>query len=235
MDEFCIFGVTFLHVIVLFGLFNVIPKAEEKDYKKINIGRLTFRIRFGTYQKASLFYFPLLFLFTLAMNEGVTTSNVFYLNYASASDFILWILIDQLFFFAFTGIPLLLVLRTKKLVSYFDSRKIRIMMVTYTFVLLLVVIPFVYMSHLNKLRLYEYIENLESQGITVIHSTYYFGGKTTPTKFENYTEVLDLVKANDLTLHISNGAPNYHFLRVLGPIQMWFYPPEGRVSMIEMY
>ena len=79
MDQFLIFGVTILHVIVLFVWFNVYyhPKAEEKDYKKINIGRLTLRIKFGKYQKASLFYFLPFFFLTLAMHEKATTTNSF--------------------------------------------------------------------------------------------------------------------------------------------------------------
>ena len=47
MDQFLIFGATMLPVIVLFVLFNLVPKIKEKDYMNIKIGRLVLRIKFG--------------------------------------------------------------------------------------------------------------------------------------------------------------------------------------------
>jgi len=234
LDHVLIFGATVLPVIVLFVLFNLIPKTEEKDYRNIKISRLALRIKFGTYQKASVFYFPLFLFFTLAMNEQIIEGNAFYLGYASASTAILQIYIFQLIFLAMTTIPLLLVLRTKKLDRYFSSQKIRIIMGTYALVLLLIISPFLYQSHLNNTRLNEYINNFESQGIVVIHSTNYFGGKTNLTEFYNLTEVIELVKIYDIPLYLSNGANEYHLLTFPRHIQIWFYPPEGRVSIINM-
>ena len=87
----------------------------------------------------------------------------------------------------------------------------------------------------NMAESHEKIDEIRAQGVRVSHAAYYFSGKTTPTKFENLTEVLEIAKADGLTLYISNGSPDYHFLTVSGLIQIWFYPPEGRVSMIQIF
>jgi hypothetical protein len=228
--DFCFLGNCFacIHFAVLF---NVVPEVEEKDCKMINFGGFALKFRFGKYQKVSLIYFPGLFFVTWIINELFTKSPAFGYTFI----FLYLLIFAQSFVFIVPTTLLFLGLKKGRYEFVEDPKKTKRMMVVLFLLLLLIVVPLATVSHLNKIKLDGKIEEIRAQGVRVSHAAYYFSGKTTPIKFENLTEVLEIAKADGLTLYISNGSPDYHFLTVFGKIQIWFYPPEGRVSMIQTF
>ena len=231
MDRFLFFVITTFHVIIFFVLFNIIPRVKEKDYKKNALGRFSFNLRFGKFQKFSLIYFSGLFFITWAINETITKS----ISWGYITFFYeLLLLVIQTFVFLF---PLTLIYSgIKKGQNFFEDKKITNKTLTIAFVLLLIIVfSLSSMSYLNKIKRDQTTKEFELQGINVIISDHYFSGKTDPIKFENLTEVKEVVKTYGISVHVSNGAPDYHFLTIFGPIHVWFYPPEGKISMIEIW
>ena len=117
----------------------------------------------------------------------------------------------SLLLLAITGIPSFLLLR-KKDVGFKGKILMGIAIVAMTSFL----IPQAYFSHINKMRLQGYINDLEYVtpflGFKVEYVDHFVYVHITPTRVENYTEFIEIAKtAEPDVVTISAGVP-YHFV-----------------------
>ena len=221
MERSVIFLITAINVAIFFVLFNILTRDKQNSYRhSINF--------FGKYKNFSIVFFIGLFFASWTLNELFTKTTSW--GYAT------YIFEIMLFFFQGTLIlfPLAIIYsETKKPESPINNpKKLKKLTTILLIFIIIIVVPLASISYNNKLKRDEQIKNLENQGINVYSANYYFSGKTNPTMYYNLTEVIELIKTTGIQVTISNGSPSFHFLTVFGSIQIWFIPPEGRISMI---
>lgn len=155
------------------------------------------------YAKFSAFFFPLWFLVSYAFfYEGM------YPHCDYGFERALHIKLTMIFSFTLllvTGIPSFLYLRKRQI----DIRAKALMLI----ILIAVassLVPRAYSSFLNKMRLQEYIKDLESLGFQVEYVDYLAYYHWTPTWVDTYSNFIStLKKHNATTVWVSAGVPYY--------------------------
>ena len=168
-------------------------------------------LRLNKHLKFSVFYFPVWFLVSWAMYE---TSIPYYEHLRDTYGAgLAYVLIH--IFFAVTGILSFWKLRKRDI-----GKRLKILMAVIIIVLMLLLIPSAYSSHLNKMRLQEYVKDLESHGITVEYTDHFSYRVPPPTRRVNYTEFVDIAVNLNNSVTISAGVPYYFFLFFPRAIEM---------------
>lgn len=169
-------------------------------------------MRLNKYLKFSVFYFPVWFLVSWTMYE---ISFPYYKHLRDTYGAGLVYILIQIFF-AVTCILSFWKLRKRDI-----GKRLKILMVVIIIVLMLLLIPSAYSSHLNKMRLQEYVKDLESNGITVEYIDYFsYGPPIPPPWLVNYTEFVDIAVSLNGSVTISGGVPYYFFLFFARAIEM---------------
>jgi hypothetical protein len=157
------------------------------------------------YVKLSVFFFPLWMLVTYAFfYEGMFP----HYNYMFERE--VHIGLTVLFSYILllvAGIPSFLLLRKREI----DIKAKKLMLIILIAIAFLLV-PLAYSSFLNKMRVQEYIKDLESIGFKVEYVDYFAYGHWTPTWVDTYSNFTStLKKYNATTVWVSAGVP-YNFI-----------------------
>ena len=164
-------------------------------------------IRLSKYQKFSLFYFPVWFLVSWAIYEALLPHRDYLQVRAKGT---LDALVLSFAILAITGIPSFKLLKKRDI-----GNKAKILMVVIVVLLALFLIPRAYSSHLNKMRLQEYVKDLKSHGLTVKYVDHLHFSWMPVSVVDNYTEFVDIASHATMpyarAVTISGGVP-YHFL-----------------------
>ena len=166
-------------------------------------------IRLSEYQKMfSLLYFPVWFLVSWAIYEALLPHRDYLQVRANAT---VGALVLSLAILAVTGIPSFKLLKKRGI-----GTKAKTLMAVTVILIALSLIPRAYSSHLNKMRIQEYVKDLKSHGLTVKYVDHlYYSWLGGVRRVDNYTEFVDIASHATVpyarAVTISGGVP-YHFL-----------------------
>lgn len=162
------------------------------------------------YLKFSVLYFPLWILVSWAIYEAMFP----HYNHTPIMQMLrsgIPALGFSLLLLAVTGVPSFLLLRKRDV-----GVKGKILMLIVVIAVASFLVPRAYSSYVNKMRLQEYIKDLEYLrpwlGCEVKYVDHFAYGPPTPTWMDNYTDFIDIVKTvKPDVVTISAGVP-YHFI-----------------------